>query len=112
METIQVTTSRGTLYQRVFKDSQIESENVILKGNKMTILEGKIVDISGIVTKKDSTEIGSFTYGNGDYDPMTGMNNGYKCEVIITKEESAILQVEATKALLAGIGELTKEDNL
>ena len=111
METIQVTTSRGTLYERVFKDSQIQSENVNLNGNKMKMLEGKITNISGTVTKKDGTTIGSFIYNNSDNDPMFA-EGGYKCEVVITDEGSATLQVEATRALLAGIGELTKEDSL
>lgn len=113
METIQVTTNRGTLTQRTFKNATISSANVILSGDQLIIQDSKVISFTGRVTKKDKTDIGSFTYQNGENDPaIMPYMAGYKCEVSITSEAFASLAVEATEALQAGVVELAQEESI
>lgn len=106
MEAVQVNVNQGTLLRSTFKNSTITSSNIKLMGDELVMEGNKVVMYKGSVRKSDETIIGTFSYNNG-YSSIGGpAGEGYRCEVLVNKEEGAALQVEATNTLLVGIGKL------
>lgn len=114
MALISVTTEKGTLSSESYKNPKITSENLVLMGNSVSFENGIVTAMDGYISKKSPEgNIGYFSYNNSIGDPVADPANArYNSSITINKKEDAFLQVEATNALLSGIAELEKANNV
>lgn len=108
MALISVTVEKGKLHSESYENPKIMSENLTLMGNSVTYEKGQVIAIEGAILKKSPEEnIGYFSYNNTGGDPvMDPANVRYNSSITINKKEDAVLQVEATNALLSGVAKL------